>query len=160
MSKGRFFLVLEQGKKLNVPKCVLVTSFVIHSFSPTKSACLSLSQDSNHSIIGPISYPSTPSSSSNHALPLPTGKFSPRPFSTHQHIQVCLIHKNWITLYIWFYSLSFPFKYTGCLLLSIHMILLQSSANSFTVQVFHHATIQTYHNILRQFPTCEQRRCY
>ena len=43
MSKGRFFLVLEQGKKLNVPKCVLVTSFVIHSFSPTKSACLSLS---------------------------------------------------------------------------------------------------------------------
>lgn len=61
------------------------------------------------------------------------------------------MHGDWITLYYWFSGLSFPFKHIGCLSLSIHIDLLSSFKNSFTV--FHHTTYQTYHNILNQSPT-------
>lgn len=54
-------------------------------------------------------------------------------------------------LYSWFWGLFFLLKHTRRLSLSIHIHLLSSFKNSFTV--FHHTPYQTYHNTLNQSPT-------
>ena len=64
-------------------------------------------------------------------------------------------------LYSWFWGLFFLLKHTGHLSLSIHIDLLSSFKNSFTV--FHHTPYQTYHSTLNQSPThrhsCVQLFC-
>lgn len=68
--------------------------------------------------------------------------------------QVCITHENWIALYVESCGLSSPFKHMGHLSLTIHIDLLESVENSFTV--FRHGTYQTYHSTLSASPAQEQ----